>query len=280
MLFSRPPFKATHLRIVVVPVLLAATLGGCGGERDEDTRLPRAVLVTDFAYSQDSNKTIFLSRDGVWQRPAAAIEQVTPTDVPDITTCDHTYPTTDPATVLGPTVDSACSVISCKVTSGLSRYTTVLGGFSIMFINNSTKNPQNMAIEGVGVNIHISNSAGAEVWNYTRDNLDYKDWIDESSYLLASMGGDACRTKIQALSAGYSIPTAVRFGTEGYPYSYTLSPANSEDMVMTFGWDGKDSSGNDVPAGDYTAHFEMTVTDTDTGTTWESPADLSFSIAD
>lgn len=291
MSISRFPQVSITLLPLLAVMSTGAVLSGCGSDRGPDTRVERAVVVRDFAVLEDADGNRYKAKDAVWQRPVIAIDPlVTKGDQTDTTECDLPI-LSSTTTVLAADIDSTCFVsgkdseektvgYACSVDAGVSRYSSVLGAFEVVFINNSTKKEQHMSIDGIGVNIHIENAAGAEVWNYTQDSLDYQDWLSEASNLLASEGGDACET-IAAISDGTSLPTAVaRFGTPGRPALYTLSPANSEDMIFNFVWNGKDADGNDVPAGTYTARFEMTVTDTDTGQLWESPEPLTFEIKD
>lgn len=273
---------------IVVPLGLCTLLVACGGgEREPDPRAARGIVVKDYGFVSDSSGNVGRVKDGVWQRPAVVIEAVTTVgDQTDITTCDFTYPTD---TMLGSTVDSTCFVTGtsaigdeCLISSGSSRYSGRLGYFTVEFINNSTSVYQNLLLDGYGVNLRIVNAAGADVWNLAQDSADYQDILAEAGNLFAAEGGAECAGKIRAGSSGDTLTSLAYFGTAGEPVSYVLTPPTegAVTLSLSFAWDGKDALGNDVPAGTYTAYFDVTTTDADTGELWETPAPLTFTISD
>jgi hypothetical protein len=293
MSFSRLVFPAIKPLSVLSIALAAAVIGGCN-ERDVEPRAERGVVAKVF--SLDSAKRT------EWKRPGVTLEKVEAHGLPqvDITTCDYDYQSWDnriheneeddaKSFVPGPDIDSVCFVTvgnddpsdDCIISYGQSRYEAMLGGFEINLINGSTRKTQHMAIDGIGFNVVIKDAGGGVVWDMVADNLDYLDLVAESANLLAADGGDACPGNIKVANGSSDSFSGLRyFGVLGAPYLYALSPANSEDFYHRVYWNGKDSEGNDVPAGTYTAHIDITVTDTDTGDTWESPAPIEFTIAD
>jgi hypothetical protein len=296
MSFSRLVFPAIKPLSVLSIALAAAVIGGCN-ERDVEPRAERGVVAKIFALQSRDDGEFVVNGTTEWKRPGATTAQVEAQGTPqvDITTCDFDYQTLDSDTtdsksyVPGPTLDSLCYVTAfgsestaddCQINTGSTRYTSMLGGFTVNLINNSTRKTQHMSFEGMGINIRIVNAEGAEVWNMEQDNLDYQDLVAEAANLYAAEGGDACRGKIFARSDSQSLASSSYFGTAGDPILFDLTPGNSQDFSRRFSWNGKDSEGNDVPAGTYTAHIDITVTDTDTGDTWESPAPIEFTIAD
>lgn len=299
MSFSRLPFRAIKPLTVLTVALAAVAAGGCGKDRDQADRAERGVEVKIYGLQTRTDGALLRSTTTEWKRPGATVLETEPNGLPqeDVTTCDYTYTRTDSDTdpyVLGADIDSICNVTGltdrteddCEISTGATRYTSMLGEFEVFIVNNSTSKTQNMAIEGMGVNIEIRNAAGGVVWSLVNDNLDYQDLLAEANNLLAAEGGDACAGRIEAGADSRSLPGFSRFGSPGAPFVYSLTPANSEDMTLRFFWNGKDSNGNDVPAGTYTAHFDITITDTDTitetdpGTQWESPAPIEFTISD
>lgn len=289
MSLSRVPVIAIKPLPVLAAMLSAALLSGCGDDRGEDTRVDRAVVVKVSGARTDANGNLFKIRNEVWQRPAVTVTPVLK-KVEESILCDVTSTAT---TELGADKDSSCAITGlnsdgtatvatpCSVNAGKSRYTSVLGYFDAIFINNSTSLEQKMSIEGMAINVTIVNSIQAEVFNFTRDNVDYQDWLSEVANLRINDIGDTCAKQgIYAISDGVSTPAAAYLGTFDLPYTLTLTQANSEDFRLTFAWDGKDATGNDVPAGTYTAHFDITVKDSTTNEYWEDPAPLTFTIAD
>lgn len=272
---SRFPVVAIKPLPILAAMLSAALLTGCGEDRAEDTRVERAVVVKYAAARNDGNGNLLLLANELWQRPAVALTH-TLLKFNESTACDISSSTTE----LAADKDSTCSVTGCSVHTGVSQYSTVLGSFSVVFINNSTQKTQEMAIDGVGVNIIIRNASGADVFNFTSDNRDYQDWLNEATNLYTADVNTTCKDGIWGKSDGTTLPDLAFFGTPGKPINLSLSPANSQLLRYRFTWDGKDASGNDVPAGTYTAYFEITVTDRTTGLSWEDPAPLTFTIAD
>lgn len=263
---------------VLAAMLSAALLSGCGDDRAEDTRVDRAVVVKVAGARTDGNGNLFLFDNDLWQRPAVALKH-TLLKADESTNCDLIY--NEHATELAADKDSTCFVSGgCFVSTGVSQYNSVLGSFSVVFINNSTQLTQEMSIDGVGVNIIIRNEAGAEVFNFTRDNRDYLDWLNEANSLFTEDIDNKCKDGIDGRSDATTLPGVALLGTPGRPFDFKFTPANSEDLRLRFTWDGKDASGNDVPKGIYTANFEITVTDKTTGQAWEDPAPLTFTIAD
>jgi len=286
---SRVPVVAIKPLPILAAMLSAVLLSGCGDDREEDTRVDRAVVVKVSGARTDGNGNLFRIRNETWQRPAVTVTPVLE-KVEESVLCDVT---TTATTELGADKDSSCAITGlnndgsarvapeCSVNAGKSRYTSVLGYFDVIFINNSTSLEQMMLIEGMAVNVTIVNSAGAVVFDFTRDNLDYQDWLSEAANLRLNDVSQVCAEQgLFARSDGVSTPVAVYLGSFDIPYSFTLTPANSEDLVYTLAWDGKDAAGNDVTAGTYTAHFDITVKDATTQEYWEDPEPLTFTIAD
>ncbi len=274
---SRFPVVAIKPLPILAAMLSAALLTGCGEDRAEDTRVERAVVVKYAAARNDGNGNLLLLANEPWQRPAVALTH-TLLKADESTNCDLAK--NENATELAADKDSTCFVTGCYVSTGVSQYSSVLGSFSVVFINNSTQKTQEMAIDGVGVNIIIRNASGADVFNFTSDNRDYQDWLNEATNLYTADVNTTCKDGISGRSDGTTLPEGAFLGTPGKPVNVDLSPANSQALRYRFTWDGKDAAGNDVPAGTYTAYFEITVTDRTTDLSWEDPAPLTFTIAD
>lgn len=299
MSFSRFPFRAIKPLSVLTVALAATAVGGCGNDRDVAQRPERGVVAKVYALQTRTDGQLVFSGTTSWKRPGATLTEVEPNGQPqvDITACDYDYDanrvnegTDDDRLdyVRGSDIDSLCfapggddnELNDCGITTGLTRYTSMLGAFDVTLINNSITKTQNMAINGIGINVRIENAAGAEVWNMQNDNLDYQDLVSEAGNLLAADRGDECVGKIIASVDTRSMRGVRFFGTPGAPYTFALSPANADDFTYRVYWNGKDSNGNDVPAGSYSAHFDITVIDTDTDEQWEAPAAVEFTIAD
>lgn len=299
MLLSRHGKKPVFKIMTLLPVALGAALSACGGGGPgDDTREPRGVLARVYNYVTDTNGTTTSTRDGIWQRPGSAITFTTPDGGQvDTTGCDLAEETViDTSSGVevkrainpDPTLDSRCFVKvvdsagntlpdQCLISAGLTRYTSRLGAFEVMFINNTTEDQQ-IEIQAYGVNIRIQNAAtGAEVWNMEQDNADYQDLLAEVANLFAAKDDTGC-SKITAITDGKSLPPSALFGATGSAYKTTLFAANT--FTHAFYWNGKDQDGVDVPAGNYIAYFDIKLNDTTTGQVWPTPNPVSFTIAD
>lgn len=284
MSLIRPRFASRKLLPLAVATLSATLLGGCGDDKEEPVRVERAVVVKAYGIVKTSDTTGVPVKDQPWQRPGIPNATVTPTgEQVESTTCATSSGNNTEDTVLAADIDSTCFILEtgCRVSTGASRYASRLGALEAIFVNNSITKTQEMAVEGVGVDFTILNESGAEVYNFTRDNLDYQDWISEAANLRAADATDVCKGKfISAFSTGESLPASAPFIPPGETFNLTLVPASSDALRYIFYWDGKDNTGADVPQGTYTAHFDIKVTDTTTNMQWEDPEPVSFVIRD
>lgn len=295
MSFVRTPF-VNRKSLLAMAVVMAATggLSGCGKGKKEDTRQERAVIVKVYGAGTDKYGNATMIRDGVWKRPGNAVTAVTPTDgLSGSTSCDQPY--LESGQVLPVDQDSLCYVTgysngtkvgtACTVYAGVTQYSSLLGTFQVEFINNSTKKTQNLLLDDMGINIRIFSVAAdgseVEVWNLTRDNLDYQDWQDEIGHLTTEDSGNTCKL-IAATSDSLSLPSAVVFDNTGEGYKTTLPPAYT--YTLTFKWDGRYGDhrvhGDPVPAGTYKAYFDVSLKDGDTNIAWENPEPVVFTVAD
>ncbi|CBL46617.1 Hypothetical protein HDN1F_30340 [gamma proteobacterium HdN1] len=283
----RSSLSLLSLALALTAPMALVACGGGDGDKKVSAGPERGVVVQTFGASKDRRGNLYLRRDGIWQRPG--MENSLPEakgDQVDSELCDQPAPAT--GTVLTADLDSMCFVTGfdangkqvggpCLVSSGISRNRYALGAFNVLFVNNSTHNPQNVGIQGLGYNVRILNSNNETVWNLVEDQPDYLDWVREIENLKVADVSGTCAT-VSTISDARSLPGRAVFNLKGDYFSGTIEPA--ETLEMNIKWDGNDRNGIAVPAGEYTAVFEVSVVDTDTGGLWAAPAPVKFTIAD